>query len=61
MHVYAHATLQNETVKLIGFSSGDKICALHPCFHGPKGAPNFFIQHMCTSIKKLVQDGSALV
>ena len=42
MYVYAHTPLDEETIKLTGFSSGDKLYAFIRGFDGLKGLPNFF-------------------
>ena len=42
MYAYAHTSLDEETIKLTGFSSGDKLYAFICGFFGFKGLPNFF-------------------
>ena len=42
MYAYAHTPLDEETIKLTGFSSGDKLYAFIRGFYGLKGLPNFF-------------------
>ena len=42
MYAYAHAPLDEETIKLTGFSSGDKLYAFIRGFYWLKGLPNFF-------------------
>ena len=42
MYACAHATLDAQTLKLIGFSSGDKIFAIIRGFCGLKSLPIFF-------------------
>ena len=43
MYAYAHTPLDEETIKLTGFSSGDKLYAF---IRGLKGLPNFFTKQM---------------
>ena len=52
MYAYAHATLDEETIKLTGFSSGDRLFAFIRDFYGLKGLPIFFTQQMSTFFKK---------
>ena len=61
MYAYAHATLDEETIKLTGFSSGDRLFAFIRGFYGLKGLPIFFTQQMSTFFKDMINDGSALV
>ena len=42
MYAYAHTPLDEDTIKLIGFSSGDKLYASIRGFFGLKGLSNFF-------------------
>ena len=42
MYAYAHTPLDEETIKLTGFSSGDKLYAFIRGFYGIKGLPKFF-------------------
>ena len=44
MYAYAHTPLDEETIKLTSFSSGDKLFAFIRGFYGLKGLPNFFYQ-----------------
>ena len=44
MYAYAHAPLDEETITLTSFSSGDKLYAFSRGFYGLKGLPNFFYQ-----------------
>ena len=46
MYAYAHTPLDEETIKLTGFSSGDKLYAFIRGFYGLKGLPNFFTKQM---------------
>ena len=41
MYAYAHAPLDEETITLTSFSSGDKLYAFSRGFYGLKGLPNF--------------------
>ena len=45
MYSYAHTPLDEETIKLTGFSSGDKLYAFFRGFYGLKGLPIFFSQN----------------
>ena len=42
MYAYAHTPLDEDTIKLTSFSSGDKLFAFIRGFYGLKGLPNFF-------------------
>ena len=44
MYAYAHTPLDEETIKLTGFSSGDKLYTFISGFYGVKGLPNFFFK-----------------
>ena len=46
MYAYAHTPLDEETIKLTGFSSADKPYAFIRGFYGLKGHPNFFTKQM---------------
>ena len=48
MYAYAHTPLDEETIKLTGFSSGDKLYAFIRGFYGLKGLPIFFTKQMST-------------
>ena len=61
MFAYVHATLEDETIKLTGFSSGAKLFAFIKGFFGPKGLQNFFTQHISLFLNELIRQGSALV
>ena len=61
MYAYAHKPLDEETIKLTGFSSGDKLYAFIRGFYGLKGLPNFFTKHMSTFFRSLIDKRSALV
>ena len=41
MYAYAHTPLDEETIQLTGFSSGDKLYAFIRGFYGLKRLPNF--------------------
>ena len=61
MYAYAHTPLDEETIKLTGFSSGDKLYAFIRGFYGLKGLPNFFTKQMSTFFRSLIDKRSALV
>ena len=61
MYAYAHTPLDEKTIKLTSFSSGDKLFAFIQGFFGLKGLPNFFTKQMSTFFKTLIEQGSALV
>ena len=61
MYAYAHTFLDEDTIKLTSFSSGDKLFAFILCFYGLKGLPNFFTNQMSTFVKTLIEQGFALV
>ena len=61
MFAYAHTPLDEETIKLTSFSSGDKLFAFIRGFYGLKGLPNFFTKQMSTFFKSLIEQGFALV
>ena len=61
MYAYAHTPLDEDTIKLTIFSSGDKLFALIRSFYGLKGLPNFFTKQMSTFFKTLIEQGFALV
>ena len=46
MYAYAHTPLDEETIKLSSFSSGDKLCAFIRSFYGLEGHPNFSTEQM---------------
>ena len=58
---YAHTPLDEETVKLTGFSSGDKLYTFIRGFYGLKGLPNFFTKQMSTFFRSHIDKRSALV
>ena len=61
MYAFAHTPLDEETIKLTGFSSGDKLYAFIRGFYGLKGLPNFFTTQMSTFFRSLIDRRSALV
>ena len=61
MYAYAHAPLDEDTIKLTSFSSGDKLFAFIRGFYGLKGLPNFFTKQMSSFFKTLSEQGFALV
>ena len=61
MYAYAHTPLDEETIKLPSFSSGDKLFASIRGFYGLKGLPNFFTKQMSTFFRKPIEQGFALV
>ena len=61
MYAYAHTPLDEDTIKLTCFSSGDKLFAFIRGFYGLKGLPNFFTKQMSTVFETLIEQGFALV
>ena len=61
MYAYAHTPLDEETIKLTGFSSGDKLYAFIRGVYGLKGLPNFFTKQMSTFFRPLIDKRSVLV
>ena len=61
MYAYAHTPLDEETIKLTRFSSGDKHFAFIRGFHCFKGLPNFFTKQMSSFFKTHLEQGFALV
>ena len=61
MYAYAHVPLDEETITLTSFSSGDKLYAFIRRFYGLKGLPNFFTKQMYSFFQKLIDQGFALV
>ena len=61
MYAYAHTPLDEETIKFLGFSSGDKLYAFIRGFYGLKGLPNFFTKQMSTFFRSPIDKRSALV
>ena len=61
MYAYAHTPLDEDTIKLTSFSSGDKLFAFIRGFYGLEGLPNFFTKQMSTFFKTPIEQGFALV
>ena len=61
MYAYVHTLLDEETIKLTGFSSGEKLYTFIHGFCGLKGLPNFFTKQMSTFFRPLIDKRSALV
>ena len=61
MYAYAHTPLDEETIKLSGFSSGYKLYTLIRGFYGLKGLPNLFTKQISTFFRSLIDKRSALV
>ena len=61
MYAYAHTPLDEKTIKLSSFSSGDKLFAFIRGFYGLKGVPNFLTKQMYSFFKTLIDQGFALV
>ena len=56
-----HTPLDEETIKLTGFSSGVKLYTFISGFYGLKGLPNFFTKQMSTFFRLLIDKRSALL
>ena len=64
IYAYAHTPLDEETIKLTGFSSGDKLSvdkSFIRGFYGLKGLPNVVTKQMSTFSRPLIDKCSALV
>ena len=61
MYAYAYTPLDEDTIKLTSFSSGDKLFAFIQGFYGLKGLPNFFTKQMSTFFITPTEHGFALV
>ena len=61
MYAYAHTPLDEETIKLTSFSSGDKLFVFIRGSYGLKGLSNFFTKQMSSFFKTLIEQGFALV
>ena len=61
MYAYAHTPLDEETIKLTGFSTGDKVYDFIRGFYGLNGLPIFFTKQMSTFFRPLIDKRSALV
>ena len=60
MYAYAHTLLDEETIKLTSFSSGDKLFAFIRGVYCLKGLPSFFTKQMSTFFKTFIEKGFAL-
>ena len=60
MYANAHTPLDEDTIKLTSFSSGDKLFAFIRGFYGLKRLPNFFTKQMSTFFKTLIEQGLPL-
>ena len=60
MYAYAHSTLDEETITLTSFSSGDKLYAFTRGFYGLKVLPYFFTNQIYSFFQKLKDQGFAL-
>ena len=61
MYTYLHTPLDDETIRLVSFSSGDKLYSFIKGFYGLKGLPNFFTKQMYTFFQKPIDQVFALV
>ena len=61
MYAYAHTPLDEGTIKLTSFSSGDELFAFIKGFYGLKVLPNFFTKQMSPFFKIPIEQGFALV
>ena len=61
IYAYAHTPLDEDTIKLTSFSSGDKLFAFIRGFYGLKRLPNFLTKQMSTFFKTPIEQGFALV
>ena len=61
MYAYVHTPLDEETNKLTGNSSGDKLYAFIRRVYGFKGLLNFFTKQISTSSRSLIDKRSWLV
>ena len=61
MYAYAHTPLDEETIKLTGFSSGDKLYIFIRGFYELKLPPNVLTKQMSTVFRSLIDKRSALV
>ena len=61
--MYAHAltSLDEETINLTSFSSGDKLFAFDRSFYGLEGLPIFFTKQMFSFFETLIEQGFDLV
>ena len=61
MYAYAHTPLDEETIKLTSFSSGDKVFTFKGGVYGLERLSNFFTKQISNSLKTLIEQGFALV
>ena len=61
LYAYAHATLDDETIKSTRFLSGVKLFAFNRGFYGLKVLPFFFTQQMSLLSENVIRRGSALI
>ena len=61
LFAYAHTPLDEETIKLTGFSSGDNLYTFIRGFYGIKRLLLFFTKQMSTFFRPLIDKRSALV
>ena len=61
IYAYAHTPLDEETIKLTGFSSGGKLNTFIRGFYELKGLLNFFTEQMSIFFRSLIDKRSALV
>ena len=59
LYAYAHYPLNEETICLTSFSSGDKLYAFIKGFYGLKGLLNFLTNQMYTYFQKFNDPGFA--
>ena len=57
LYAYAHTPLYKETIKLTGFSSGDKLYTFIRGFYGLKGLQYFFTKQISTFFRSLLTNG----
>ena len=60
MYAYAHTPLDEDTIKLTSFSSGDKLLAFKRGVYGLEGLPNFFTKQMSTFFKTPIEQDLSL-
>ena len=61
IYAYTHTPLDEETIKLTRFSSGDKLYTFIRGFYGLKELPNFFTNQMSTFFRSLIDKRSLFV
>ena len=61
MYAFPQTPLDEETIKLMSFSSGDKLFAFIRGFCGLKGLSNFLKKQMSTFFKTPIEQGFASV